>query len=130
MVSNIFIQNLTTDTVIHAFISQYPVFMSLLTLIGLFILIFGVYTIFRKNISKNRNTIFGAGLIALITGLLVFPLEALNTIEAYKAAQAPDAVMAIIPSGLFITFVPFLYGIFWFVVSLICYTFSKKWTPE
>jgi hypothetical protein len=130
MTSNIFIQNLTTDTVIHAFTSQYPVFMSLLTLIGLFILIFGVYTIFRKNISKNRNTIFGAGLIALITGLLVFPLEALNTIEAYKAAQAPDAVMAIIPSGLYITFVPLLYGIFWFIVSLICYTFSKIWTQE
>jgi hypothetical protein len=130
MGSNIFIQNLTTDTVIHAFTSQYPVFMSLLTIIGLFILIFGIYTISRKNISKNRNTIFGAGLIALITGLLVFPLEALNTIEAYKAAQAPDAVMAITPGGIYITFVPFLYGIFWFLVSLICYTFSKIWTQE
>jgi len=127
---NIFIQNLTTDTIIHAFTNQYPIFMSLLTLIGLFILIFVAYTLSGNNTSINRSVIFGSGLIALITGLLVFPLEALNTIEAYKAAQAPDAVVAIIPGGIYITFVPFLYGIILFAISLICYAFSKKWAPK
>jgi len=120
------LQSITSHTVIYA-IHEYPGFLSVITIIGLFILIFGFRTCLKHNTIRNRNRILGSGLLAFITGLLVFPFGYLQMIEVFKAAQSPDSPgLSIVVEGFYVPFVPFLYGLLWFIISLMFLLFLNR----
>ena len=107
-------------------ITSHPVFMGLLTLLGLFILVYGYYTIAGHNTKTGRRTIFRSGILALFIGLMVFPLATLNAIEAIEMSREEGGQMAIVAGGYYMLFVPFFYGGFWFMISLILCSISKR----
>ncbi len=75
---------------------------------------------------KDRNYILGAGLFALFVGLLVFPIQTFQMLEAVQAAgeQRPSVVMG----GIYLTFVPMFYGLFWLLISFAGWLYCKRKT--
>lgn len=108
----------------RAFMEQFPVFMVVITISGLFGVIQFVRIIAGHQAVTSRTTILGAGLFALLVGLLVFPVEAFQMIQAMKLAgeNSPSIVMG----GLYITFVPMLYGLFWFLISFVGWLYCRR----
>jgi len=109
---------------IDSFVEQFPVFMIAITISGLA----GIVKITRTNSTqqtrKDRSYILGTGLFALFVGLLVFPIQSFQMLEAVKATggQQPSIVMG----GFYITFVPMFYGLFWFLISLVGWLYYKR----
>ena len=109
---------------IDAFVEQFPVFMIVITISGLA----GLIKIIRVNSTqqsqKDRSYILGTGLFALFVGLLVFPIQSFQMLEAVKAAgdQPPSFVLG----GFYLTFVPMFYGLFWFFISLAGWLYYKR----
>ena len=111
---------------IDAFVEQFPIFMIVIPISGLA----GFIKIIRVNSTqqsqKDRSYILGTGLFALFVGLLVFPIQTFQMLEAVKAAgeQQPSIVMG----GFYISFVPMFYGLFWFLISLAGWFYYKRKT--
>lgn len=109
---------------IDAFVEEFPIFMIVITISGLA----GLIKIIRVNTTrqtrKDRSYILGTGLFALFVGLLVFPIQSFQILEAVKAAgdQQPSIVMG----GFYLTFVPMFYGLFWFLISLAGWLYYKR----
>ena len=112
------------DYFIDAFMEQFPIFMIVITISGLT----GLVKIIRDNSTqqtlKDRSYILGTGLLALFVGLLVFPIETFQMLEAVKAAG--DHQPSIVMGGFYITFVPMFYGLFWFFISLAGWLYHKR----
>lgn len=108
---------------INAFV-VYPVFMIVITVSGLIAAVQIARIALGRRTQKDKSLILGAGLFALFVGLLVFPIESFQMLEAIKAAggQSPTIAMG----GFYISFVPMFYGLFWFLVSLVGWLKYKK----
>lgn len=111
---------------LEAFVEKFPVFMIVITISGLA----AVFKIIRINSTQqtkiDRSFILGAGLFALFTGLLVFPIQTFQMLDAAKVAgeKQPSIVMG----GFYLSFIPMLYGLFWFLISLAGWLIYKRKT--
>jgi protein-S-isoprenylcysteine O-methyltransferase Ste14 len=108
----------------RAFVESFPIFMSVITIAGLAGVIKIIRTHSTQQSRKDRSIILGAGLVALFVGLLVFPIQSFQMLEAIKAAgdRQPSFVMG----GFYISFVPMFYGLFWFLISLAGWLYYKR----
>lgn len=108
----------------RAFVDQFPVFMVVITISGLV----GVFQTVRiatgYRSTTNRGSILSAGLFALFVGLLVFPVEVFQLIQTINLAGENSP--SIVPGGLYITFVPMLYGLFWFLISFLGWLYCRR----
>lgn len=109
---------------IDAFVEQFPIFMTIITIFGLVSVVKIIGINFTQQTQKDRSYILGTGLFALFVGLLVFPIQYFQMLEAVKASggQQPSIVMG----GFYITFVPLFYGLFWFFISLAGWLYYKR----
>lgn len=112
------------EYLIDAFVEQFPIFMIVITISGLAGLVKLIMSNSIQSTQKDRSYILGAGLFALFVGLIVFPIETFQMLEAIRAAgdQQPSIVMG----GFYITFVPMFYGLFWFLISLAGWLYYKR----
>jgi hypothetical protein len=112
---------------IDAFVERFPIFMTLITILGLAAVIQIARIAPKGKTQKDRSFILGAGLFAWFVGLLVFPIETFQMLQIMKAAGefGPSIVMG----GFYITFVPFFYGLFWFLIALAGWFFYKSRAP-
>lgn len=100
---------------IDAFVEQFPISMIIITISGLVGVVKMIRVDSNQQTRKDRNYILGTGLFALFVGLLVFPIQIFQMLEAVQAGgeQRPSVVMG----GIYLTFVPMFYGLFWFLIS-------------
>lgn len=111
------------DYFTRAFTDQFPVFMIVITISG----VVGAIQFFRilagQQAVTSRTSILGAGLFALLTGLLVFPVEVFQLIQTIKLVgeNSPSIVLG----GLYVTFVPLFYGLVWFLVTAIGWVYCR-----
>ncbi|GAA5522190.1 hypothetical protein LQ318_10585 [Aliifodinibius salicampi] len=114
------------EYVVDAFIEQFPLFMIVITLSGLASVVKFVRVNATQQTPKDRSYILGTGLFALFVGLLVFPIQIFQMLEAVQAGgeQRPSVVMG----GIYLTFVPMLYGLFWFLISFGGWLYCKRKT--
>lgn len=112
------------EYLIDAFVEQFPIFMIVITISGLAGLVKLIMSNSTQSTQKDRSYILGAGLFALFVGLIVFPIETFQMLEAIRAAgdQQPSIVMG----GFYLTFVPMFYGLFWFLISLAGWLYYKR----
>lgn len=108
----------------RAFTDQFPVFMIGITISGMVGVIQFVRIVVGHQTVTSKTTILGAGLFALLTGLLVFPVEVIHMIQAIKLAGETSS--SIVLGGLYITFVPLLYGLFWFFVLCVGWLYWRR----
>lgn len=112
------------DYFLRAFLELFPIFMIVITISGLAGVIQIVRIVVGKQLPTDRDYILSSGLFALFVGLLVFPVESFQLIKTMKAAGETEP--SIVMGGYYITFVPMLYGIFWFIILLAGWLYFRR----
>ncbi|MDX1640032.1 MAG: hypothetical protein R3281_18885 [Balneolaceae bacterium] len=113
---------------IIAFTEQYPIFMFVITAAGIAVTVESVRLARAGSGRKGSKKILGAGLLALFTGLLVFPVESVQMMQALNTAGEIDP--SVVMGGFYVAFVPLGCGFFWFLASMIGWLYLNSKVPD
>ncbi len=112
------------DYFLKALLDKYPIYMTIITLSGIAVIINIIRVAVNDKIKRDLKLVLASGLVALIVSLSIYPIESILLVR--ELSNAENVAVSIVPGGFYIGLVPILYGIFWFLISLMGWIFFKK----
>lgn len=98
--------------------------MVILTLLGIGVIVFSFRVISDVNIDSLRSQLLGITVITLLIGIVGQSLGIMQVLQILESAG--EVRPSLISGGLKSTFIPFIYGLVWFLIGFGAWVYSKK----
>lgn len=106
------------------FLQGGPVFMILLTIMGIATVVLSIKLIREKTNDAIRGQVIGLVLINMIIGIIGQSLGIIQVLQMLESAG--DVPPALISGGLKSTFIPFIYALIWSAIGAIAWVYDGK----